>query len=251
MIHPAPRPADLDVKFVKGIGPARAQLLATELGIHTAGDLLRHFPINYADRSKIYRIADLNGTDLPSVQLRGRFISASVAGEGRRTRLVALFSDGTGTIEVVWFQQVKQTRQRLSPDVTYVLFGKPTEYNRHWQMAHPEMDTEEAAADKTGLRGIYPLTEKLRNRSVTSRTIAGWVDNVLPMASRMEEVLPQEIVDRFHLMPIGEAMRAMHRPANMQELERARFRFKFEELFFLEINILRYSRTRNRSLQGH
>lgn len=242
---------DLDVKFVKGIGPARAQLLESELGIRTATDLLRHFPSNYADRSKIYRIIDLRGSDLPSVQLKGRFISATVTGEGPRTRLVALFSDGTGTIEVVWFQQVKQTRQRLSPDVTYVLFGKPTEYNRHWQMVHPEMDTEEAASDKTGLRGIYPLTEKLRNRSVTSRVVAGWIDRVLPLAARVSEVLPDEVVKQYSLMPIGEALRAIHRPANVHELERARFRFKFEELFFLEINILRYSRSRNRSLQGH
>lgn len=242
---------DADVKFIKGIGPARAELIGKELGIRTVSDLLRYYPSGYADRSRIYRIADLRGTDLPAVQLKGRFISASLAGEGARTRLVAAFSDGTGIIEVVWFQHARQICQSLSPDTTYVIFGKPTEYNRHWQIAHPEVDTEAAAADKTGLRGIYPLTDKLRNRGVTSRVIAGWIDSVLAARPRMEEVLPDDMMESYGLMPVNEALRAVHRPENMIELDRARFRFKFEELFFLEINILLYSRTRNRSLLGH
>lgn len=242
---------DADVKFIKGIGPARAELIGRELGIRTVSDLLRYYPSGYADRSRIYRIADLRGTDLPAVQLKGRFISASLAGEGARTRLVAAFSDGTGIIEVVWFQHARQICQSLSPDTTYVIFGKPTEYNRHWQIAHPEVDTEAAAADKTGLRGIYPLTDKLRNRGVTSRVIAGWIDSVLAARPRMEEVLPADMMESYGLMPVNEALRAVHRPENMIELDRARFRFKFEELFFLEINILLYSRTRNRSLLGH
>ncbi len=242
---------DVDVKYVKGIGPQRALLLASELDIHTTMDLLRYYPTSYADRSQIYRIVDLRGPDLPAVQLKGRFISANIVGEGARARLVALFSDGTGTIEVVWFQRAKQMRQSLSPDTTYVIFGKPVEYNRHWSIAHPEIDTEVTADRKTGLRGIYPLTEKLRNRGVSSRTIAGWIDNVLPVLNRIPEILPDEIVRRYGLMSLGEALRAVHRPANMIELERARLRLKFEELFFLEINILIYSRSRNRSLQGH
>ncbi|MDE6462197.1 MAG: ATP-dependent DNA helicase RecG [Muribaculaceae bacterium] len=242
---------DADVKFIKGIGPARAELIGRELGIRTVSDLLRHYPSGYADRSRIYRIADLSGSDLPAVQLKGRFISASLAGEGSKTRLVAAFSDGTGVIEVVWFRQIKQIRQALSPDTTYVIFGKPTEYNRHWQIAHPEIDTESAAADKTGLRGIYPLTDKLRNRGVTSRTIATWISNVLAARPRLEEVIPDNVLAGYGLMPINDAIRAVHRPENMVELERARFRLKFEELFFLEINILIYSRTRSRSLLGH
>lgn len=242
---------DADVKFIKGIGPARAELIGRELGIRTVSDLLRHYPSGYADRSRIYRIADLSGSDLPAVQLKGRFVSASLAGEGAKTRLVAAFSDGTGVIEVVWFRQIKQMRQALSPDTTYVIFGKPTEYNRHWQIAHPEIDTESAAADKTGLRGIYPLTDKLRNRGVTSRTIATWISNVLAARPCLEEVIPDNVLAGYGLMAINDAIRAIHRPENMAELERARFRLKFEELFFLEINILIYSRTRSRSLLGH
>ncbi len=243
---------DTDIKFVKGIGPARALLLRDELGIKTAGDLLRHYPSHYVDRSAIYRISDLRGSDLPAaVQLRGRFISMSVQGEGRKSRLVAIFSDGTGTIETVWFQRPRQVARALNPDVTYVIFGKPVEFNRHWSIAHPEVDTESAATDRKGLRGVYPLTEKLRSRGISSRLIAAWIDEILPITASIPEVLPHEITAGLSLMPLDQTLRAIHRPANMLELDKARYRLKFEELFFLELNILRYSRSRNKALRGH
>jgi ATP-dependent DNA helicase RecG len=243
---------DADVMFVKGIGPARADLLKQELKIRTVGDLLRHFPTSYVDRSKIYRIADLDmGAEMPAVLLRGRFVTLNVAGEGARTRLVGLFSDGTGTVEVVWFQRIKQLRQSINPAVTYVLFGKPVEFNRHWSIAHPEIDTEATADVQQGLRGVYPLTEKLRNRGVTSRTFFTWISNLLPQVRNIAEPLPPEVMAAHHLMPLAEALRTVHRPNNMIELERAQFRIKFEELFFLELNILRYSRNRTRELRGH
>jgi ATP-dependent DNA helicase RecG len=243
---------DADVMFVKGIGPARADLLKQELKIRTVGDLLRHFPTSYVDRSKIYRIADLDmGAEMPAVLLRGRFVTLNVAGEGARTRLVGLFSDGTGTVEVVWFQRIKQLRQSINPAVTYVLFGKPVEFNRHWSIAHPEIDTDATADVQQGLRGVYPLTEKLRNRGVTSRTFFTWISNMLPQVRNIAEPLPPEVMAAHHLMPLAEALRTVHRPNNMIELERAQFRIKFEELFFLELNILRYSRNRTRELRGH
>ena len=238
--------------FVKGIGPARAELLKQELKIRTVGDLLRHFPNSYIDRSKIYRISDLTiGAEMPAVQLRGRFITLSVAGEGARTRLVGLFSDGTGTVEVVWFQRIKQLRQAINPAMTYVIFGKPVEFNRHWSIVHPEIDTEATADVQQGLRGVYPLTEKLRNRGVTSRTIFTWISNLLPQVRHIPETLPPEIVKAHNLMPMADALRTVHRPTTIPELERAQFRIKFEELFFLELNILRYSRNRTRELRGH
>jgi ATP-dependent DNA helicase RecG len=243
---------DADVMYVKGIGPARADLLKQELKIRTVGDLLRHFPTSYVDRSKIYRIADLDmGAEMPAVLLRGRFVTLNVAGEGARTRLVGLFSDGTGTVEVVWFQRIKQLRQSINPAVTYVLFGKPVEFNRHWSIAHPEIDTDATADVQQGLRGVYPLTEKLRNRGVTSRTFFTWISNMLPQVRNIAEPLPPEVMAAHHLMPLAEALRTVHRPNNMIELERAQFRIKFEELFFLELNILRYSRNRTRELRGH
>ncbi len=237
--------------YLKGVGPQRAELLRKELGVKTVGDLLRHYPTGYVDRSQIYRIADLRGAELPMMQIRGRFVSMALQGEGAKQRLVTIFSDGTGTMEVVWFRQAKAISQQINPMTTYVLFGKPTEFNRHWQMVHPEMDTEAAAESRKGLRGIYPLTETLHRRNLTSRQLHSLMLSALDGLSGVRETLPSEVIESQHLMPLSEAFRAIHKPANMIEAERARYRFKFEELFFLELNILRYSRHRAQQLLGH
>ncbi len=240
-----------DIMYLKGVGPQRAELLRKELDVKTIGDLLRHYPTSYVDRSQIYRIADLRGAELPLMQIRGRFVSMAVQGEGARQRLVAVFSDGTGTMEIVWFRQVQSISKQINPQTTYVLFGKPTEYNRHWQMVHPEMDTEAVAETRKGLRGVYPLTEGLHRRNLTSRQLHGLMLTALDGLTGVKETLPQEVIESQHLMPLAEALRAIHKPANMMEVERARYRFKFEELFFLELNILRYSRHRSQQLLGH
>lgn len=237
--------------YLKGVGPQRAELLRKELGVNTVGDLLRHYPTGYVDRSQIYRIADLRGLELPMMQIRGRFVGMSLQGEGARQRLVAIFSDGTGTMEVVWFRQAKAISRQINPTTTYVLFGKPTEYNRHWQMVHPELDTEATAESRMGLRGIYPLTEGLHRRNLTSRQLHGLMLTALDGLTGVKDTLPPEVVESQHLMPLADALRAIHKPANMIEAERARYRFKFEELFFLELNILRYSRHRAQQLLGH
>ena len=237
--------------YLKGVGPQRAELLRKELGVKTVGDLLRHYPSNYVDRSQIYKISDLSGSELPMIQIRGRFISSNIQGEGFKQRLVCLFSDGTGTIEVVWFRGVQSIIKKIIPDTVYVLFGKPTEFNRHWQMAHPEMDTEAAAENQKGLRGVYPLTEGLARKNMTSRQIHNLVLSALDGLTGVKDPLPPEVIESQHLMPLAEAFRAIHKPANMIEAERARYRFKFEELFFLELNIVRYSRHRSQQLMGH
>lgn len=239
-----------DITYLKGIGPNRAALLKKELGVQTVGDLLEHYPTSYLNRSQIYKISDLKGADLPQIQVSGRFLNAEVQGEGARSRLVALFTDGTGVMEVVWFRNIKSIRQSLNPAMTYVLFGKPTEYNHHWQLVHPELDTEASAENQKGLRGVYPLTEALRNRGVTSRQIHAWVVNALNSNPNIPENLPAEILRVWHLMGRSEAIRTIHRPQNMPELERAKFRLKFEELFFLELNIIRYGRNRKQALKG-
>lgn len=226
-------------------------MLSKELGIQTIGDLLEHYPTSYVDRSQIYKIADLKGAELPMVQIRGRFISASTQGEGRKTRLVALFTDGTGLVEVVWFRNVQSMSRALNPETTYVLFGKPTNYKGQWQLAHPEIDTEASAEAHKGLRGVYPLTEKLRSRGVSSRQIHTWALNALSSRPNIPEIIPEETIREFKLMNRAEAIRAVHCPANMIELEKAKYRIKFEELFFLELNILRYGRNRNAALKGH
>ena len=240
-----------DITYLKGIGPQRAALLRKELGIATVGDLLEHYPTGYLDRSQIYKISDLRGAELPMVQLRGRFISAALQGEGPKTRLTAIFTDGTGVIECVWFRQARSIQKSLNPDVTYILFGKPAEFNHRWQLVHPEVDTEAAAEKHVGLRGVYPLTEGLRSKGVTSRQMHTWMVTALDSRPNIPETIPGETLRDYHLMPRAEALRVIHRPANMIELEKARYRLKFEELFFLELNILRYGLNRKAALKGH
>lgn len=242
--------ATTDIKYIKGIGPVKAALLTKELGVKTVGELLEHYPTSYVDRSQIYKISDLRGTELPYIQLRGRFVNAEMQGEGARARLVALFTDGTGIMEVVWFRQGKSIAKSLNSDINYVLFGKPTEYNHRWQLVHPELDTDASAEAHKGLRGVYPLTEGLRNRGVTSRQMHSWMVNALSSGVNVREIIPDEIMSAWHLMPRDEALRVIHRPANMIELERAKFRLKFEELFFLELNIIRFGRNRKQALKG-
>ena len=239
----------LDIKYLKGVGPKRAESLDKQLGIKSYYDLLCHFPNHYLDRSSIYKIRDLQG-DMPSVQLKGRFISFSLQGVGAKSRLVGLFTDGTGTIEVVWFQRIKYIKDAYLVGNEYVLFGKPTEFNRHWSMVHPEVDPVAAAEAMQGLRGVYPLTETLRNRGVSSRTLFNYVMTALSVAKQISETLPQDIISRFNLMPLNEAIVAIHNPKNNEQLQRARLRFKFEELFYMQLNILRYTRKRSAVIRG-
>lgn len=239
----------LDIKYLKGVGPKRAELLDKQLGIKSYYDLLCHFPNHYLDRSSIYKIRDLQG-DMPSIQLKGRFISFSLQGVGAKSRLVGLFTDGTGTIEVVWFQRIKYIKDAYLVGNEYVLFGKPTEFNRHWSMVHPEVDPVAAAEAMQGLRGVYPLTETLRNRGVSSRTLFNYVMTALSVAKQISETLPQDIISRFNLMPLNEAIVAIHNPKNNEQLQRARLRFKFEELFYMQLNILRYTRKRSAVIRG-
>ncbi|MBR5331868.1 MAG: ATP-dependent DNA helicase RecG [Muribaculaceae bacterium] len=239
----------LDIKYLKGVGPKRAELLDKQLGIKSYYDLLCHFPNHYLDRSSIYKIRDLQG-DMPSIQLKGRFISFSVQGVGAKSRLVGLFTDGTGTIEVVWFQRIKYLKDAYLVGNEYVLFGKPTEFNSHWSLVHPEVDPIAAAEAMQGLRGVYPLTETLRNRGVSSRTLFNYVMTALSATKQISETLPQDIISRFNLMPLSEAVVAIHNPKNNEQLQRARLRFKFEELFYMQLNILRYTRKRSAIIRG-
>lgn len=236
--------------YVKGIGPARARLLEEELELRTVNDLLRYFPSHYLDRSNVYRIRDFAG-EMPSVQLRGRFISFSVIGEGAKARLVGLFTDGTSTMEVVWFKRVKQLRELYKTGNEYVVFGKPQEFNGRWSMAHPEVDPADSSQAQAEFRGIYPLTEKLRNRGVTSRMIFQWVQNALAVyGNAIAETLPADIISRYRLTGAREAVHTVHKPADADSLRKARERLKFEELFYLQLNIQRYSNRRSGAVRG-
>lgn len=252
----------LDIQFVKGIGPTKAALLASELGIRTAADLVRHYPTHYVDRSKIYRIADLatetDPDNLPALQLRGSFVSFVEQGEGAKRRLVGLFADGSGaTIEAVWFRGLAQVRRLYHVGMTYTMFGKPTRfgkgYNARWSMAHPEVDPEASAGAKQGLRGIYPLTEKLRNRGISARVIHQWIQAILNPDGhprKIDETLPANILAQYKLMGLAEALAAVHNPPDMATAQQARLRLKFEELFYLQVDLRRTLRTRKDASQG-
>lgn len=239
-----------DIMYLKGVGPARAKLLGEELGIRSLHDLLYHFPNHYADRTRYYSIADLTH-EMPSVQIRGRFINFTIQGEGAKTRLVGLFTDGRGTMEIIWFKRIKALREQFRTMTEYVIFGKPTEFNGRWSMVHPEIDSPQAADLTLGLRGVYPLTEKLRNRGITSRSLFTLVQNLLAAYGReITDPLPAKLRSRLRLMGKLEALTAIHNPADAQQLARAKERLKFEELFYLQLNILSYSRKRALKIGG-
>lgn len=239
-----------DIKYVKGIGPARADLLAKQLGIRSVYDLLHHFPTNYIDRTSIYSIRDLT-SEIGSVQLKGRFVGFSVAGEGVKMRLVGVFTDGTGSLEVVWFRSIKTIRQTLNTTTDYILFGKPTVFNGHWSMTHPEVDTSQKAMEQLGMRGVYPLTETLRNRNITSRNFFQWIGGVLDTLPQLRETLPPSTMAALNLMPLDRAIRELHRPTSAAELQRARERMKFEELFYIQTDMLRRNRRRRQQSAGY
>ncbi len=233
----------LDIKYVKGIGPVRADLLARELSIRTAYDLLRHYPSSYVDRTTFYTIRELV-PDVASVQLKGRFVSFNVLGEGARQRLVGLFSDGTGTIEVTWFKSVRYQREHLRTGVDYVLFGRPGSFNGRPQLVHPEVDTVEKALAHQGMRGVYPLTDILRQRGITSRHFNEWIIGLLDARPPFAETLPQSVVGACSLMSLDAAIREIHRPSSPINLKKARERLKFEELFYIQVDMLLRSRDR-------
>ena len=239
-----------DIKYLKGVGPKRAELLNKELGIRSAYDLLRHYPNSYLDRSKYYTVRELND-ELPMVQVKGRFVSLNVMGEGAKTRLVGLFTDGTATMEVVWFRSVKVIRRNLTLGKDYVLFGKPTSYLGVKQMSHPEVDTHESAAATTQIRGVYPLTEKLRTAGIGARQISAWVSTLLKTRSAIRDYMPSEILADNRLMSLNEAVREIHFPSSNEKLQAARLRLKFNELFMIQVDMLRKSFKRRSASVGH
>ncbi len=188
--------------------------------------------------------------DMPYVQVRGRFVTFNVQGEGAKTRLIGLFTDGTMAMEVVWFNRIKAIRQSYNPGVEYVVFGKPSQFNNRWSMVHPEVDLPQAIQAATGMRGVYPLTDVLRNRGISSRSFHTWIQTALNAHRDIQETLPPETIRANGLMPLGLALATIHNPSDNDSLQRARFRLKFEELFMIQVNMLRINRARRSQLAG-
>ncbi|MBD5200041.1 MAG: ATP-dependent DNA helicase RecG [Bacteroidales bacterium] len=239
----------IDIKYLKGVGPKRADLIGRELGIKSYYDLLHHFPSHYVDRSKIYNIVDLHG-EMPALQIKGKFLTFNVVGEGAKSRLIGLFSDGTATIEVVWFRRISQIKQAYKTGNEYILFGKPGEFNGTRQMVHPEIDPVGSTTATGGLRGVYPLTEKLRNAGIGSRTIFTWVMNLLSTMRPVAETLSTDVIEAMKLMQLRDALVAVHNPQDAATLQKARFRLKFEELFYIQLNLRRHSLMRAARADG-
>ncbi|MCH5228132.1 MAG: ATP-dependent DNA helicase RecG [Muribaculaceae bacterium] len=244
---------DSDIKYLKGVGEARAKTLAKEIGVANFRDLLYYFPFRHVDRSRFYSIAELHGEDLPALQIKGSFISFSTEGEGAKKRLVGIFTDGQKLIETVWFNNIKYFSSQYRPGVEYVLFGKPTIYRQAYTINHPEVELYDPAKPPTGFRGVYTITEPLRKKGFSVLTLRRMVKEVLslPGFNTVEETLPDEVVKRYHLMPLKEALVNMHFPQNHEGLQRAIERFKFEELYYIEMNILRFSMERGARIKGY
>lgn len=243
-----------DIKYLKGVGPMRAKTLVDELGIANVRDLLYHFPYKYIDRSVIHKIVDLV-EGMPYVQLRGQIVSKNIEGTGRRERLVALFSDGSGYLELVWFNSIKRWDKTLLFNHTYLLLGKPTNWNGRVSISHPELEDADAATQQGPLtmQPHYHTTEKMKRMGLTSRFMAELVEKAFAMlgANKVREVLPQYLLTRYNLLPLDESLHLVHHPLTASQLPEAVRRLKFEELFFLQLDILRYSQNRKTQSAGY
>ena len=240
---------EIDIKFLTGVGPKRAELLAEQLHIRTFYDLLYYFPFRYVDRSRIFQIRELE-SGMPFIQLKGRFVTMTTVGEGAKRRMQALFSDGTGTIDVVWFNRIKFVAENYRTGVEYVIFGRPSIFNGRFNLAHPEIETSMPGNEPHGLRGAYNMTDKLRNRGFTSKTFQTLISNLLAKTAFIPETLPQTVTERYHLIPLRDALENIHFPKSVDLLNKAKLRLKFEELFLIQLNILRIANGRKAQQKG-
>ena len=240
-----------DIKYLQGVGPQRAAMLNKELGIFSLHDLLYTFPYKYVDRSRLYYIHEING-NMPYIQLKGQILSFETIGEGRQRRLVAHFSDGTGVVDLVWFQGIKYLMGKYKAHEEYVIFGKPTVFNGRVNIAHPDIDpSKELVLSSMGLQPYYGTTEKMKRSSLNSHALEKLMKNAfLLLQEAIPETLPPHIVEKYHLMSLDEALRNIHFPQNPERLQRAQYRLKFEELFYVQLNILRYAKDRQRKYRG-
>lgn len=241
-----------DLKFIKGVGPVRSKILHDEIGVSCLRDLLYYFPYKYIDRSVIYRICDL-AHGMPYVQLKGRVLSKDIEGTGHRERLVATFSDGTGSVDLVWFNSIKYIDRSLKYNCTYLLLGKPTNWNGRFSISHPELEEEDRQQKPVPpMQPHYHTSEKMKRRGLTSHFISDIMSEAFKLLEKrpVPEVLPGYLLCHYHLVPLDEALRTIHFPRTSALLPEATRRLKFEELFFLQLDIIRYSLHRKQNSAG-
>ncbi len=255
----AQRTTDIDIQFLPGVGPKRAALLKKELAVETVSQLLRLYPFRYIDRSSFVRIADVR-PDMAYVQIRATVLRSEVID---RKRLSVWIGDGSGEMETVYFKGMKWLSEKLVPGKEFVFFGKPTAFNSRINMVHPEVDTAGTSAQPSGpvpsgptgigstMTGVYPSTEKLKNGGITGKVMNRIMEAALAKGlSNLEESLPEHIMKEYGLVPLHFAIRNIHFPKDMTSLEKARYRLKFEELFYLQLSLLKQKYIRSRSEAG-
>ena len=247
-----PQILDSDIKYLPGVGPKRAELLNKELGISTFRDLLYTFPFRYIDRSRFYSVREIDAS-AAWIQLRGRITRIEKAGQGRSVRLIARFTDGTGTIDLVFFKGLKWLEEKLQVGPEYIVFGKPSVFGHSWNLVHPEVDlaTEERLSQTGVMTGVYSSTEKLHNAGITNKFFEKLLATLLErVLGTLEETLPAYILQQKRLVPLAFALQNIHFPASLQDLGRAQRRLKFEELFYLQLSLLRQKSIRMRADSG-
>lgn len=244
---------DTQIEFLKGVGPSRAEMLRKELGITTYGDLAQLFPNRYIDRTRYYKINELRNTNA-EVQVVGKIVNVKTVGQNRGSRLVATFADDTGQMELVWFQSIKWIRESIKINVPLVVFGKISLFGSHFNMAHPEMETaaEHQQNLRSAMQAVYPSTEKLAKKGITSRVIGRIMQQLfLETGGNFAETLPPYLMDELKLMSKKTALFNLHFPKSQQELEAARFRLKFEELFYIQLQLISKNLIRKQKIKGH
>lgn len=241
-----------DIKYITGVGPQKKDILKREIGIETYGDLLEYYPYKYVDRSHIYTISSLS-PDMPFVQIKGRILSFESFQMGvKKKRLVAHFGDGTGVVDLVWFSGTQYVSKNYKTGVEYIVFGKPTIYGGRFQISHPELDlAENLQLSEMGMQPFYVTTERMKNSGLSSRSLEKIVKALLSRLPPQPETLPDYITAPLHLVSRDAAIRGVHYPHTQMEMQKARERLKFEELFYVQLNILRYTANHRRKYRGY
>lgn len=241
-----------DIKYLQGVGPQRAAILNKELQIYSLRDLLYYFPYKYVDRSRLYYIHEIDG-NMPYIQLKGEVLSFETIGEGRQRRLVGHFSDGTGVVDLVWFQGLKYVMGKYKAHEEYIVFGKPTVFNGRINIAHPDIDSaSELTLSSMGMQPYYNTTEKMKRSGLNSHTLEKLMKNLFQtlQCEVIDETLSPQLIHTHRLMPLTDALYNIHFPQSPDLLRKAQYRLKFEELFYIQLNILRYTKERRNKFRG-
>ncbi len=244
---------DTPIEYLKGVGPKRGNLLKDEVEIYTFSDLLSFFPFRYIDRSKFHTISEIHG-EMPYVQIRGKISDIQLHGKHRTTRMTAMLRDHTGQLELVWFRGFKWLKNLFKPGVEYIVFGKPILYGKKYNIAHPEVEavTPGAINQDSAMQPVYNSTEKLKSMNLDSRGIGKLVKTLLPsVKGHIRENLPGQTLSALKLMSREGAFKEVHFPTNNNSLKNARARLKFEELFYIQLNLLRHKLLRDKKAKGY